>query len=83
VGCGQQNRGRLLPSGKQIADRYGRHERWGRLTKRAGTAGELSHHGPDTRLMNLRRSDERLCGELPDRRGQQLIGHDREGGQLG
>ena len=21
-----------LPSGKQIADRYGRHERWGRLT---------------------------------------------------
>jgi hypothetical protein len=35
-----------LPSGKQIADRYGRHERCGRLTKRAGTAGELSHHGP-------------------------------------
>lgn len=32
-----------LPSGKQIADRYGRHERWGRLVKRAGTAGELDH----------------------------------------
>jgi Protein of unknown function (DUF2637) len=32
-----------LPSGKQIADRYGRHERWGRLVKRAGSAGDLSH----------------------------------------
>jgi hypothetical protein len=33
--------------------------------------------------VSLRRSDERLCAELPDRRGQQLIEHDREGGQLG
>ena len=31
-----------LPSGKQIADRYGRHERWGRLVKRTGTTGELN-----------------------------------------
>jgi hypothetical protein len=30
-----------LPSGKVIADRYGRHERWGRLVKRLGQAGEL------------------------------------------
>jgi Protein of unknown function (DUF2637) len=30
-----------LPSGREIADQYGRHERWGRLVKRAGTAGEL------------------------------------------
>jgi hypothetical protein len=30
-----------LPSGKDIAERYGRHERWGRLVKRSGWAGEL------------------------------------------
>jgi Protein of unknown function (DUF2637) len=30
-----------LPSGKDIARQYGRHERWGRLVKRAGQAGEL------------------------------------------
>lgn len=29
-----------LPSGKVIGDRYGRHERWGRLVKAAGAAGE-------------------------------------------
>jgi hypothetical protein len=31
-----------LPSGKGIADRYGRHERWGRLVKSAGTGGEFT-----------------------------------------
>ena len=31
-----------LPSGKAIADRYGRHERWGRLVKAAGNAGEFA-----------------------------------------
>ena len=31
-----------LPSGRQIADQHGRHERWGRLVKRAGTAGKFS-----------------------------------------
>jgi len=31
-----------LPAGREIADQYGRHERWGRLVKRAGLAGELS-----------------------------------------
>ena len=34
-----------LPSGKTIADRYGRHERWGRLVKAAGTAGEFADAG--------------------------------------
>jgi hypothetical protein len=31
-----------LPSGKEIGDRYGRYERWGRLVKMAGAAGELA-----------------------------------------
>lgn len=31
-----------LPSGREIARRYGRHERWGRLVKRSGAAGELA-----------------------------------------
>jgi hypothetical protein len=30
-----------LPSGKDIAGQHGRHERWGRLVKSAGLAGEL------------------------------------------
>jgi hypothetical protein len=28
-----------LPSGREIAGQYGRHERWGRLVKRSGAAG--------------------------------------------
>ncbi len=35
-----------LPSGKVIADRYGRHERWGRLVKAAGNAGEFADSRP-------------------------------------
>lgn len=35
-----------LPSGKVIADRYGRHERWGRLVKAAGSAGEFADARP-------------------------------------
>jgi Protein of unknown function (DUF2637) len=31
-----------LPSGKVIGDQYGRHERWGRLVKSAGVAGEFA-----------------------------------------
>jgi hypothetical protein len=31
-----------LPSGREIARQCGRHERWGRLVKRSGTAGELA-----------------------------------------
>src|SRR5215470_16076733 len=30
------------PSGREVAGQYGRHERWGRLVKRSGTAGEFS-----------------------------------------
>jgi Protein of unknown function (DUF2637) len=30
-----------LPSGRDIGGQYGRHERWGRLVKRSGLAGEL------------------------------------------
>ena len=31
----------LLPSGRDIGIRYERHERWGRMVKRSGLAGEL------------------------------------------
>ena len=31
-----------LPTGKVIADQFGRHERWGRLVKNAGAAGEFA-----------------------------------------
>jgi hypothetical protein len=31
-----------LPSGREIARHYGRHERWGRLVKRSGLAGEFT-----------------------------------------
>jgi len=31
-----------LPSGKAIAARFGRHERWGRMVKSSGTAGHLT-----------------------------------------
>jgi hypothetical protein len=35
-----------LPSGREIARQYARHERWGRLVKRSGTAGQFS--GPSS-----------------------------------
>ena len=31
-----------LPSGREIAHQHGRHERWGRLVKRSGLAGEFA-----------------------------------------
>ena len=42
-GWAQDNRAEdgSLPSGRDIGARYGRHERWGRLVKRSGLAGEL------------------------------------------
>jgi hypothetical protein len=50
-----------LPSGREIARQYGRHERWGRLVKRSGAAGELTHGSelggrgePDLRLVGQR-----------------------------
>jgi hypothetical protein len=36
-----------LPSGREIARQYGRHERWGRLVKRSGHAGEFADGGFD------------------------------------
>jgi hypothetical protein len=33
-----------LPSGRDIGRQHGRHERWGRLVKRSGLAGELDLH---------------------------------------
>ena len=43
-----------LPSGKEIGRQYGRHERWGRLVKRAGTAGEFSvGNAPDDRCGDI------------------------------
>ena len=32
-----------LPSGNAIAARFGRHERWGRMVKSSGAAGQLAH----------------------------------------
>jgi hypothetical protein len=39
----QANRGSngSLPSGREIAEQFGRHERWGRLVKRSGCAGDF------------------------------------------
>jgi hypothetical protein len=38
-----------LPSGREVALQYGRHERWGRLVKRSGAAGELAIDSDDIR----------------------------------
>ena len=41
-----------LPSGREIARQYGRHERWGRLVKRSGSTGEFAFDGEeDLRLV--------------------------------
>jgi len=32
-----------LPSGKAIADRFGRHERWGRMVKNSGAADQFAY----------------------------------------
>jgi hypothetical protein len=36
-----------LPAGREIARQYGRRERWGRLVKSAGLAGEFTDTNPD------------------------------------
>jgi hypothetical protein len=36
-----------LPTGREIARQYGRRERWGRLVKSAGLAGEFSDNNPE------------------------------------
>jgi len=46
----RENDGSLL-SGKAIAGKFGRHERWGRLVKEAGLAGEFAdHHRTEPRM---------------------------------
>jgi hypothetical protein len=35
-----------LPAGREIARQYGRRERWGRLVKSAGLAGEFADIAP-------------------------------------
>lgn len=41
-----------LPTGREIARQYGRHERWGRLVKHSGCLGELAaRHEPQLRLV--------------------------------
>ena len=44
-----------LPSGLEIARQHGRHERWGRLVKRAGAAGGFATE-PSLRLIDQRLS---------------------------
>jgi hypothetical protein len=46
-------------SGREIARRYGRHERWGRLVKRAGAAGQLAAE-PSLRLVDQESSLARV-----------------------
>jgi hypothetical protein len=46
-----------LPSGREIARQYGRHERWGRLVKRSGTAGQFTGEPSEAGL--------RLVGQHP------------------
>ena len=52
-----------LPSGRQIADQYGRHERWGRLVKRAGAAGEFSDQPGESALRLVERAPAPASGE--------------------
>lgn len=55
-----------LPSGKVIADRYGRHERWGRLVKAAEGSGELVGEADQVTRVNCESS--RFVTRADDRR---------------
>jgi hypothetical protein len=44
INCGADGR---LPSGRAIADQFGRHERWGRLVKHLGESSDIGATGPD------------------------------------
>jgi hypothetical protein len=48
-----------LPSGRDIGSQYGRHERWGRLVKRSGFAGEL---GREPEISTLASSTQLSAG---------------------
>jgi hypothetical protein len=51
-----------LPSGREIADQYGRHERWGRMVKNSGCAGEFGL-GSET---GLRLVEQRISSHADD-----------------
>jgi hypothetical protein len=51
-----------LPSGRAIADQYGRHERWGRMVKNSGCAGEFGL-GSET---GLRLVEQRISSHADD-----------------
>jgi hypothetical protein len=48
-----------LPGGREIARQYSRYERWGRLVKRSGTAGEFTA-GSEPSEPSLRLAGQRL-----------------------
>jgi len=50
-----------LPSGREIALQYGRHERWGRLVKRSGQAGEFEA-ATQSSLRLVEESDRSIVG---------------------
>ena len=52
-----------LPSGREIADKYGRHERWGRLVKRSGTAGEFRSQSSEPALRLVGQQPSPVAGE--------------------
>jgi Protein of unknown function (DUF2637) len=52
-----------LPSGREIAGQYGRHERWGRLVKRSGTAGHFSSETSEPSLQLIRRQSSSAASE--------------------
>ena len=52
IGAGKPGDDGSLPSGREIANQYGLHERWGRLVKRSGRGGEFASGGePDLHLV--------------------------------
>ena len=52
-----------LPSGREIADQFGRHERWGRMVKRSGTARELSSGHSELALRLVEQQSSPAAGE--------------------
>jgi len=66
-----------LPSGREIARQYGRHERWGRLVKRSGAAGDLTIGGEGSRTVARHRDG---AEDVPARKTAAL---DRDHGAIG
>jgi Protein of unknown function (DUF2637) len=62
-----------LPSDRDIAGQHGRHERWGRLVKRSGLAGELERQGWAPGMI-ASRSGRRVDGSVSSLAGACEIG---------